>query len=241
MGGCRIFMSIMVFAVFLIPIGSVVIRNFYADICGNKLCPYDFPTVDGEKEKESPVKCSLLDKDNITVWHIVQESFEVHWDCVVDVMKVVHETAGFWTGSKYGHRITWSLKTEGKLFRVVCDSLVVYVKFHGVDQDSLGTTSPRPYTTRSTDGQSSTLQVATTKPGSSTVRGHSSMGTTQLSPKREEHGQWYVGVGVGVGVGVVVVLILIIVFICKRKKRGVVYGGIELGSINAASEEETPL
>ena len=71
------------------------------------------------------------------------------------------------------------------------------------------------------------------------VRGTSSIGTTELSPKEKEHGQWYVGVGVGVGV--VVVLGVIIVFIYKRKKRGVVYGGIELGSINGASEEETPL
>ena len=237
--------------------GTVVIRSFYADLCGYELCPHETPTCtveEGKKEKESQFRCMLLDRDNVTVWHIIQDSFEVHRDCIVEVMKVAHGTTGFWTGSRYGRKITWSLETEGKLFRVACGSLVVYVKFHGVDQDSLwrGTTSPRPHTTRrfSTYGQSSTsLHVATTRPGGSTtqpggstVNGHSSASlvTTQSSPYREENGfRWYVGVGIFVGVALV--LGLIVVFVYKRKRRGVVYGGIEPGAINAASEEETPL
>ena len=238
MGNCGIFVSTVVFAVFFVPIGSVVIRNWSSDMCGYEMCPDGFPTctVDGEKEKESLLKCSLLDKGNVTVFHILHDSFEVHYDCVVDVLKVVRETKGFWTGLKHGHVIVWSSKTRGKLFRVVCGGPIVYVKFIGVDRDSISTpSSPRPFTTRS-DGQNSTVRVTTTKPVSS--RGTSSIGTTEL-PKRKEHGKWYVGVGVGVGV--VVVLGVIIMFVYKRKKRGVVYGGIELGSINGASEEETPL
>ena len=249
--------------------GTVVIRSFYADLCGYELCPHETPTCtveEGKKEKESQFRCILLDRDNVTVWHVIQDSFEVHQDCIVKVMKVAHGT-GFWTGSTYGRTITWSLETEGKLFRVACGSVVVYVKFHGVDQDSLwrGTTSPRPHTTRrfSTYGQSSTsLHVATTPGGATTTYGrsstssttpggstrqpdgttvgHSSASLVTAQPYREENGfSWYAGVGIFVGV--VLVLSLVVIFVHKRKRRGIVYGGIELGAINAASEEETPL
>ena len=131
------------------------------------------------------------------------------------------------------------METKGKLFRVDCGSLIAFVKFLGVDQDSFVTPSP----TRTSEHHSTvTSTVTSTIMSTSTARSSStrstfSNGTTQM-PKKE-HGHWYVGVGVGVGV--VVVLGIIIVFLCKRKKRGVVYGGIELGSINGGSEEETPL
>ena len=265
MAGCAVFMLFLaVLAVRVPENGTVVIRSFFADLCGSNLCPHETPTCaveEGEKEKESRFKCVLLDRGNVTMWHVVQDSFEIHQDCIVDVMKVTHAATGFWTaGSKYGLKITWSLETEGKLFRVVCGGLVVYVKFHGVDQDSLwrGTTSPRPHTTY---GQSST-SVATTPGGATTTYGRSSTSSTTLGgstrqpdgttvehssaslvttqPYREENGfSWYAGVGIFVGV--VLVLSLVVIFVHKRKRRGIVYGGIELGAINAASEEETPL
>ena len=245
MGNFGVF--VVVFAAFFVTIKSVVIRNWSTDMCGDEMCSNKLPTCTVEGETEGKLGCKLLDKGNVTMFYIIHDVFEVHYDCKVNVLKV-RENRGSWTEFKNERVITWSSKTEGKLFRVFCGGPLVYIKFLGVDRDTLTTPSPRPFST--TNGQNST-QVMTTKMTtktttkmvtkttwkSSTVAKRTSSGATQM-PKRE-HGHWYVGVGVGIGV--VVVLSVLIVIIYKRKKRGVVYGGIELGSINGASEEETPL